>query len=261
MPFREAAPRVCAILALSIAAPAAGGTFRVTPVKVFFDQRARSASVTITNDGREPVTVQIEARRWTQSGGDGEDEYTPSDEILFFPRMATLPPGSERVIRIGVRARTDAREESYRLFIRELPVVTPGEVTVKLALNLGIPIFVKPAKELVEWGLEGASLSEERLEVHVRNRGNAHVVVERLVAIGTGDDGDVFSREVGGWYALAGGSRKFVIALPAQDCLKAKAIRIEALARSAPRVARLELARSMCTPAPTPPAEPRSPPG
>lgn len=260
MGFSELARRVAVPLALALAAPAHGGTFRVTPVKVYLEPRANSASVTVTNDGTEAVTVQIEARRWTQGGANGDDVYTPTDEILFFPKMATLPPGAERVIRVGLRGPRETRERTFRLFVRELPVQAPGETTVKLALNLGIPIFVKPQKELVEWELEAASLSEERLRILVRNKGNTHVAVARLVANGIGDQGEVFVREVGGWYALAGGARRFVVVIPVEDCRKARAIRIEAIAGPAPRQRRLEIDRAMCTPAPAAP-EPRLPPG
>lgn len=254
---------VVTLLAPLAPRPVAAGTFRVTPVRVTLERGARATAVAITNEGGEPVTVQLDVRSWSQ-GEDGEDLYTPTEEILIFPRMATLAPGAEQIVRLGLRGRGGTVERTFRLFVRELPVRSPGEMVVKLSLNVAIPIFVKPAKPRSIWAIEWASLSEEALAVRVVNSGNTHVRISKVVATGLRDGVEVFSREATGRYALASTAHQFHLAIPREDCGRARRVRVEAIAEAERRPFLIEVAPAMCAPAPPapppppPPAESRS---
>jgi fimbrial chaperone protein len=181
----------------------------------------------VTNEGGEKVTVQLDAREWRQDES-GEDVYEETRDIVFFPKMADIDKGEERIVRVGYQGqRALSREKTYRLFLQELPVTRPGELALKFALRMGIPIFIKPQKETMEWTIGGVGLSEGSLTVRVKNSGNSHFIVSKISAIGLDDSGKaVFSREMRGWYALAGASKPFAMPVSREECLRTKAIKV-----------------------------------
>jgi fimbrial chaperone protein len=202
---------ILSILPLLLPGSALAGSFKVVPVRLSFDARSKSAVVKITNEGEEKVTVQLDAKTWSQDDA-GVDLFEETADILFFPRMATIEKGEERIIRVGYQGKPTTGEQTYRLFIHELPVVIPGEMAIKFALTMSIPIFISPHKEISDWRIEEVGLADESLKVKVRNSGNSHLVVSNIKASGLDDSGaDAFSRTVSGWYSLPGSTRLYIL--------------------------------------------------
>jgi fimbrial chaperone protein len=108
-------------LLLSLVLPdtaAHSGSWRVIPIRLDFDQRSRSGIVTINNDSDERISFTIEAREWTQNQ-DGKDQYTETLDILYFPKVLSIEPHTERVIRAGIKTPAVKKEKTYRLFIKQ----------------------------------------------------------------------------------------------------------------------------------------------
>lgn len=225
------------------------GSFKTVPVKVFLDARTKTEVLKIVNEGDERLTVQLSAAEWTQNEA-GEDVYSATKDLVFFPKMADIERGKERIVRVGYQGKAPAStEKAYRLFVEELPVTKPGETALKLALRVSLPIFVKPQKEIKEWAIGGLELSEEVLTVKVKNSGNAHVIVGKITATGSGDSGKgVFARNVSGWYALAGVSKPFAVGVSRKECLETRTINVTAEAEKVVREGTLDVDRTMCMP-------------
>jgi fimbrial chaperone protein len=219
--------RLLTVLFFFLPAYALAGSFKVVPIKLFLDARTKTSVLKVTNDGTEKVTVQLDAKEWSQDEV-GKDRYEETKDIIFFPKIADIEKGEERIIRVGYRGKkTAATERTYRLFVQELPVAKPGEMVLKLALRFGIPIFIKPLKEASERAIEKVELKEGRVLVTVKNNGNNHFVVSKIKAVGLdGSGGEVFSRDTGGWYVLAGVSKRYAVDIPEQECLKASVINV-----------------------------------
>jgi len=232
---------------LILPSPAVAGSFKAVPVRLFFDVGTKATVLRVTNEGGEKVTVQLDAREWRQDES-GEDVYEETRDIVFFPKMADIDKGEERIIRVGYQGqRALSSEKTYRLFLQELPVTRPGEMALKFALRMGIPIFIKPQKENIEWTIGGVGLSEGSLSVRVRNSGNSHFIVGKISATGIDDSGKaVFSREMRGWYALAGASKPFAMAVSREECMDAKAIKVAVEVEKAGKEATLAVVKSMC---------------
>ncbi len=107
-------------------APAAAGEFVINPLRVTLDRTTRATEVVVRNDDKTPLRMQVQAMTWTQSV-DGVDQYEPAEGLLYFPRTMEIPPGESRIVRVGVRAAPVTREETYRLFIEELPPASAAE--------------------------------------------------------------------------------------------------------------------------------------
>lgn len=206
---------------------AAAGSFKVDPIKLIFDQDTKTATLKLTNEGAEKTTVQLEAKSWHQNGK-GTDQYSNTTDLVFFPKIADIAPDKVRLIRVGYSgsAATD-KERTYRLFIQELPIAKPGEMAMRFALRMGLPVFLKPKDPLDIPVVSGAKVQKGNVLVTMGNNGNSHYVVNKVTAKGMDAGGrTVFTRDTGGWYVLAGGERIFSVKIPTADCAKARAVEI-----------------------------------
>jgi fimbrial chaperone protein len=166
------------VVALALGQVAAAGSFSVSPTRVELLPGQRAAVVTLRNADASPLTVQVELVDWSQATG--EDQYTPTRELLATPPVFTLAPNSEQVVRIALRTAQDGTtEKAFRIFFQEVPQeVKPGFNGLNVALRVGVPIFISPkqgAEGKLEWSLR--QQDDGKLRVEAVNNGNAHVQV------------------------------------------------------------------------------------
>lgn len=205
--------------------------FRATPIKINFDNRTKTAVLSVQNDGETRTTIQIEAMEWSQDEK-GNDQYKPSKELIFFPKIMSVDKGEEKIVRVGYEGKFGGTEKTYRLFLQELPVRKEGDPAVTMALRMGLPVFVKPsADETGAASIESLRLNKGSVEVKVRNGGNSHIIVSKILAEGSGAGAAAtFRKEIGGWYTLAGGSKTYSIKLDEQECIKSGEIKVQVTA-------------------------------
>src|SRR6266508_5911005 len=67
---------------------AAAATLQVAPVLVEVMAPSMASTLTLRNDGRDPVFAQIRVFRWTQEGG--QERLEPTDEVVASPPSVTL---------------------------------------------------------------------------------------------------------------------------------------------------------------------------
>lgn len=134
----------------------------------------RSAAVTITNGDAERV-VQVEAFRWRRS--QGEDLYTPADDLIVNPPLFKLAPNAKQVVRVGFTAANKRTEErAYRVYFQEVPEQTSaaaGGTRLQMVLRLGVPLFVAPDTIRSEL-LWSAKRTADGLRLQLKNAGNVH---------------------------------------------------------------------------------------
>ena len=203
------------------------GSFRISPVRIQFDDGTRTTSVRITNDGNERVTIQLNVREWSQDDK-GTDVYKKTEDIVFFPRIVTIEKSEERIIRIGYQGQERAAtEKTYRLFLEELPVGEPGETALKFALNIVVPIYVNPLKEMKKPSIEKIQFSSGHLSVKVKNSGNVHFLIGKVTAVGLDNLGkEVFRGSVNGRSVLAGASKTLEVEIPEKECLETNKLNV-----------------------------------
>jgi len=202
--------------------------FRLVPLKLFFDAGNTSSSLKIVNDSKDNVTVQLEAKSWSQDS-EGKDVYSATSDIIFFPKIVNIGPEDERVIRVGYQGGpvTDV-EKSYRLFVQELPIEQPGEVAMKFVVRMGIPVFVRPGEDKQEWNTASIGMMKDGVALRVNNEGNRYLQVSSMHAIGKNNEGGVaFNSEKQGWYVLAGQGRNFILPVKKQECIKSASINMD----------------------------------
>ncbi len=219
--------RFCLALCLAFASgTAVAGSFKVVPIKLFFDIKAKSAVLRVSNQDQEKATLQLEALEWTQND-QGVDQYAPTQDIVFFPKIMSLEKGEEKTVRVGYRGAPEKKEKTYRLFLQELPVSKPGEIAVKTVLRLGVPIFIEPSEPHRKSIIDKVEVQAGAIGVTVKNTGNQHVLVSKVKASARGAaDAETFSKEVNGWYVLPGASKIFYVDLPREACEKSNTVKV-----------------------------------
>lgn len=248
--FRSLCP-VCLLVLSLVLSPASSGAgeWRVAPIRLDLGRDAKSGAVSIVNDSDDRLQVQMKAFEWTQDA-EGKDRYEETGEILFFPRMMIFDRKEERILRAGIRVPAAAKEKTYRLFIEEIPGPRNAQgVNVAVAVRFGVPIFVQPLKPDPRGEAGPMTLSGGSLLVPVKNTGNVHFVVQSVRVAGKDGAGkEIFSRELGGWYLLAGAARGYTTEVPSGACAKLADIEAEVKTDKLPLRARMAVDRSMCGP-------------
>jgi fimbrial chaperone protein len=215
IPPTKSTLRTLALAALAACAFGAhAGSFQVSPVRIDLGGTTLSAAVTIRNDGAEPVVIQSSIVAWSQS--DGRDDYALTTDALATPPLATIPAGSEQIVRVGLRRGPERTAElAYRLYIQEVP--PPARATgtsLRVALRIGIPVFVAAAEAIpgkLEW--QAAVAPDGQLKVAVTNRSNVHLRVAGMTLVAA-DTQRELARENGLAYVLAGQTRAWLMKLP-----------------------------------------------
>jgi len=237
------------MIPLVCASKARSGEWRVTPIQLTFGREAKSGVITVVNEAAEKLQVQLKAFEWTQDP-EGKDQYTETNDILFFPRILILEKAEERIVRAGIRMPAVAKEKTYRLFIEEIPEPKkPEGVNVSIAIRFGVPIFVKPIKEEAKGEIEKIEMANGTFHARMKNTGNLHFIVRSVTVKGKNPNGgEIFSKELSGWYLLAGASRDYTTTLPQEVCLEVSKVVVEVKTDKVTLAGDLAADKTMCSP-------------
>jgi fimbrial chaperone protein len=217
-----------ALLMLGSASGASAATFTVNPTQIFLSGKTTTALLTLRNDSDESLRFQLTAFAWQQTPS-GEMTLTATQDVVFFPALLTLAPKEERRIRVGTTVAAAAQERTYRIFVEELPQADgPKANAVRVLTKMGIPIFIRPAKEVATADLRDLVLRAGALHFSLDNRGSVHFVPQRVVVRAAGASGErLAEQELKAWYILAGGRREFDVAAPAEQCARVASLSVE----------------------------------
>jgi fimbrial chaperone protein len=210
-----------------LAEAAAAATFTVDPTQVFLAGRSGSVLLTLRNESSETLQFQLSVFAWAQSPS-GEMQLEPTEDIVFFPTLLTLKPNETRRVRVGSATTQDVREKTYRIFVEELPRAGNGAGSgVRVLTKLGIPIFVRPVKEVATVTLNDLRQQDGALRFTLTNAGSVHIVPQTIKVRGLAGSNAAFDRDLEGWYVLAGGRREFEMAFPTNACAQVTSIVVD----------------------------------
>jgi fimbrial chaperone protein len=214
--------------------PAQAGGLAIQPVRVFLDPGRTTQSIQVRNESDVALPLQLRAYEWSQDE-QGRDAYRPTTELIFFPRMLTLAPGEQRIVRIGVRGMAPEGEHTYRLYLEELPEPATAPLEgLRTVLRVGVPVFRRPSSLAFAGEVIGLDLRDCRVSFRVANRGNAHLMLQ-AVSVSAFDRRGRQLADAGlkGWYVLAGRERPFTHTLPEDVCRNTRRLRVNAVSDQA----------------------------
>lgn len=231
--------------------PIAGypGSFKVTPIKVYLEGDNKVTAIHVVNEGEESVTVQLEAMEWSQDE-QGVDQYVTTKDLVIFPKIVSLGKAEDRIIRLGYQGRPAiARERTYRVYIQELPIQTPGQTGVVMATRFGVPVFIRPTQVTQEQEIQAVRMTAQGLHITIRNTGTQHVITTGITAIGLNEtDAEVFMKSATGWYVLPGVARTFVLPVSQEECHSIRRVRVAVKVAGKVDIATLESTRAIDAP-------------
>ena len=225
--------------------------FTVSPVNVLFDAGQRATVLTVKNQAEDKLTLQLSAYAWVQDE-EGKDVYTPSDEVIIFPKILSFERGEERIIRIGIKVPPGRTEKTFRVYLEEIPGPrkSPDEGAVlRTIMRVGVPVFVSPVNAVPEGTIEALSFSRGNLSLAVRNTGNIHFIIKSIQINGFSKAGEpLFRTELGGWYLLEGRSRSYTASITREICTKLDYITIHIDTDRLTLKENLEVRSAQCSP-------------
>lgn len=168
----------------------ANASLLITPTKVEFSQRDRSAKVSLVNTSNETKTYKVFFREQYQ-GADGSykgltaeqaDFPVASSMMRYSPKQVTLAPGERQHVRIALRRPKDLADGEYRSHmvfealpnLEKLKKMRGKETGIKMYVNLAfsIPIIVRQGEYNTNIALSKVSLFDENIE------GEQHAAVD-----------------------------------------------------------------------------------
>jgi fimbrial chaperone protein len=188
------------VAAAGIAASAVAAEFSVTPVRIFMTPKDRAVAITLTNESDEVVVMQAELFLWKQKP-DGQDDLTPTQDLVLSPPIVKLEPRARQVVRLARLTPPPAgSEETYRLIVREVPEAKPPtkEIKLQLALAFSLPVFITPtgAKRRMVCTVE--RIAADAARANCENQGSAYAQVRGLALLAAAGD-KLAVRETGGY--------------------------------------------------------------
>jgi fimbrial chaperone protein len=226
------------------AGAASAATFTVDPTQIFIGRNG-SVLLTLRNESTETLQFQLSVFEWAQSPA-GQMQLEPTEDIVFFPTLLTLKPMETRRVRVGSVTPQDVREKTYRIFVEELPPANPVGNGIRVLTKMGIPIFVRPVKEVATATLTDLRQQDGALRFTLTNAGTVHVVPQSIKVRGLTGSNTAFNRDLEGWYVLAGGRREFEMAFPKDACAQVTSIVVDIQFASGKLQERLQTPSGTC---------------
>jgi len=197
------------------------------PIRIDLDARNKTGSVKVINEGDTLLRFQLKASRWSQDDT-GTDFYEETQDLVFFPRILSIPPGEERMVRAGYKIPATDAEKTYRLFIEQIPEKSPTSAAqVSILIRFGVPIFSAPLKPLAQGKIEDIKIEDNNLKFNLINSGNTNLQIHSIAAKGfNAEETESFTESIKGWYLLNRHNRRHSIPLPSNICSQTRKIDI-----------------------------------
>ncbi len=201
-----AAAKIATAVAISLGfGSAAAQSLSVLPVNVFLQPGERAASLSLTNSGTRPTSIQVRAYDWSQK--DNEDQLTPSQVVVASPPLVTIAPASTQVVRLILRQNPQSGEATYRIVLDQIP--GPGEPgVIQMVLRLSIPVFAAPETRAAPQTQFHLERDGDNLFLVGVNTGQSHESIHDIVVTTSGGRKFEPKAKVSP-YLLAGATRRW----------------------------------------------------
>jgi hypothetical protein len=180
----------------------AGANLMITPTRIVFEDRTRTAQVTLMNNGTESGNYRISFinQNMTDDGefepvADGATGNFSDSMIRYSPRQITLPAGQSQVVRLMLRKPRDLEDGEYRshMLFQSLPKANKNNlesaankkvknITVEIIpiVGISIPVIVRKGNVSSEVTLGNATIiagdknnPKTRVKVDIHREGNS----------------------------------------------------------------------------------------
>lgn len=190
--------------------PAGAGSLQVEPVLVDVTAPGAASTVTLRNEGAQPINAQIRVFRWSLV--DGQEKLEPTDAVVASPPSVTLTPKGQYIARVvRVSKQPVVGEESYRLMIDQLPDLSAQKNgTINLLVRYSIPVFFGAQNKknpTVTWSV---AVKGDKVALTARNTGDRRLRISALSLRDANGKHLSFGPGLAG-YALGGSTKTWIV--------------------------------------------------
>lgn len=211
MPRSRALATSAALMCALVATARADGRFQVDPTVVELSSTARNGAVIVTNHGATALRLQATVFAWSEES-DGA-RLQPTTDLVVRPALLEVPAGGSRTVRVGALVGARATEQSYRLFVEELPDRSAAQPGIRVLTRIGVPVFIAPPDRRA-----ALDLHPKLGEVTVQNTGTVRVKLASLELRAMARGAARWTHSATGWYVLPGRERRFAIEVGKDAC-------------------------------------------
>lgn len=133
--------KIITTLLLALLSHFAQAAVTVSPVHPNVLPGQRSASLTVSNDSDQSATLDVRVKKWLVQNLDGTDLLDDTDSVILSRPVVVVPARASVTIRLIVRSRSTAPEDTYRVIVNDItPPTSDGKVALRM--NSVLPFFV-----------------------------------------------------------------------------------------------------------------------
>lgn len=138
----------------------------ITPVRIVFEGRDRSATVELINTTKNTNTYRLKwmdmkmgpSGRYELFAADDSDPHSVSKMVIFSPRQVTIEPNGHQTIRLSLRRSADLPFGEYRSHLAMVRLAKQGperpnpkskgvEMDIRINLGFSIPVIVRSGED------------------------------------------------------------------------------------------------------------------
>lgn len=166
----------------------------ISPTSLRASDATKAQVLTLSNNGKAPVTYQFQIYTWSLV--DGKDVLVPTNEVVASPRIVEIAPKAKQVIRIVKPSPAHGKATYYRAIARELPSASKLTRTgISNPINHSLPVSFEPANATAPV----LSLKRQGQELAITNTGGTAARVSQVAT----PQGTLLAQGALGW-ALPG---------------------------------------------------------
>ncbi len=133
---------------------------KISPVVLDINKEKKIVAMSFTNDTGNDINIQSSALMWSQVNG--EDKYSPTNDLVIIPAIVSIPAGKVQTFRISKRIiDNNSLEQAYRVYLQDVSpdFVDPNNPTgVAFKFNQDLPAFYFSGKQVYDKKFFNASI-------------------------------------------------------------------------------------------------------
>jgi P pilus assembly chaperone PapD len=248
--FARITATLLAALSFALGTSAARATgFEFSPVRLSLTTKDHVSSVAVKNPADAPLRIEVRSLRLTQDAA-GRTTLTPSDDLLVFPQLATIPPHAVRNLRVAATGALGEREGAYMVQITEISAFSAPatrQTAIALEMQAQIPVFVAPSIQRRSAAISDEGVRDRSVSFTVRSAGTVHFVTKNVRITGAGAGArTLFAADLPGGIVLADGRQDFRFPLTSAQCAGLRAVTIGLEADDQKLVRTLDVGADAC---------------
>lgn len=159
--------------------------FKLSPIVQTFGLKGaeRTKSFKIINTTQEEIMLEVEATKRVIAV-DNTETRPETDDFIVYPPQLKVPAGKTQTLRVSYVGKPVAKEEAYRLIVRQIPNKLKKKKEEKTQINFLFEyvasLYISPGNTKPNLQVKSATSLNNRVNVIFENEGTEHILMRNL---------------------------------------------------------------------------------